>query len=229
MSISSRSISSRPSVSRLFLMSVPVVAAALLIGNAPSQAADLPIKNKAPAKMVPAPVPNVRNWTGVYGGLNAGFGFGNFTKEGRDVYGNPTGGTLGVTGGYNYQMPSNWVVGIEGDLSLGNIKGSNTGSSETRYLNTLRARLGYAMDDTMPYFTAGYAGATTRDENGGTSADQYHNGYTVGAGFETALTGPWTAKVEALYVHLDEQNIPTTTGSSGADLGLLRVGLNYRF
>ena len=225
----SQSLSSLSLSSRALRLGLFVAMSTIVFGAASSQAADLPLKTKAPAKMAPTPVPNMSNWTGVYGGVNGGFGFGNFTREGKDIYGTPTGGTLGVTGGYNYQMPSNWVVGFEGDLSLGNIKGSKTGSSDTRYLNTLRARLGYAMNDTMPYFTAGYAGATTRDDNGGSSADHYHNGYTVGAGFETVLTGPWTAKAEALYVHLDEQNIPSGAGSSGADLGLLRVGLNYRF
>ncbi|MEI6573797.1 MAG: outer membrane beta-barrel protein [Alphaproteobacteria bacterium] len=200
--------------------------ASILMIGVSAHAADLPSK-KAPA--APIPVQKISNWTGVYGGLNAGLGFGSFTKEGKDVYGNPTGGTLGVTGGYNYQMPSNWVAGIEADFSLGNIKGSNTGSSEGRYLNTIRGRLGYAMNETMPYLTAGYAGATTHDSNGGSDVDNYHNGYTLGGGIEAVITGPWTAKAEALYIHLEEKDIPSSGGSSGADWGLVRVGLNYRF
>ena len=204
-----------------------VTASMLLIGSA-AYAADLPSKKAAP-KTVPVPVQKMSNWTGVYGGLNAGLGFGSFTKEGKDVYGYPTGGTLGVTGGYNYQMPTNWVAGIEADLSLGNIKGSNTGSSEGRYLNTIRGRLGYAMNETMPYLTAGYAGATTHDTNGGSTVDNYHNGYTLGGGVETVVTGPWTAKAEALYIHLEEKDVPSAGGSSGADWGLVRLGLNYRF
>ena len=126
-------------------------------------------------------------------------------------------------------MPSNWVAGVEADLSLGNIKGSSTGSSEARYLNTFRGRLGYAMNETMPYVTAGYAGATTHDTNGGSTVDNYHNGYTLGGGVETVITGPWTAKAEALYIHLEDKDIPSGGGSSGADWGLVRLGLNYRF
>lgn len=203
-----------------------LAAASVILIGASAHAADLPSK-KAP--IVPYPVQKTSNWTGVYGGLNAGLGFGSFTNEGRDVYGNPNGGTLGITGGYNYQMPSNWVVGLEADLSLSNIKGSNTGSSEARYLNTIRGRLGYAMNETMPYLTGGYAGATTHDSFGGSDVDNYHNGYTLGGGIETVVTGPWTAKVEALYVHLDAKDIPAGGGTSGSDLGLIRVGLNYRF
>ena len=208
------------------LTRLTLAAASILMIGVSAHAADIPSK-KAPA--TPIPVQKISNWTGVYGGINGGFGFGSFTKEGKDVYGNPTGGTLGVTGGYNYQMPSNWVAGIEADLSLGNIKGSNTGSSEARYLNTIRGRLGYAMNETMPYVTAGYAGATTNDSYGGSTADNYHNGYTIGGGIEAVITGPWTAKAEALYIHLEEKDIPSSAGSSGADWGLVRVGLNYRF
>ena len=208
------------------LTRLTLATASILMIGASAHAADIPSK-KAP--VTPYPVQKISNWTGVYGGLNAGLGFGSFTKEGKDIYGNPTGGTLGVTGGYNYQMPSNWVAGIEADFSLGNIKGSNTGSSEGRYLNTIRGRLGYAMNETMPYVTAGYAGATTHDSNGGSDVDNYHNGYTLGGGIEAVITGPWTAKAEALYIHLDERDIPSSGGSSGADWGLVRVGLNYRF
>ena len=211
----------------LLSRSILAAASVLLVGTS-AYAADLPSK-KAPPRTVPVPVQKSSNWTGVYGGLNGGLGFGNFTKDGKDVYGNPTGGTLGVTGGYNYQMPNNWVAGVEADLSLGNIKGSSTGSSEARYLNTFRGRLGYAMNETMPFVTAGYAGATTHDINGGSTVDNYHNGFTLGGGVETVITGPWTAKAEALYIHLEEKDIPSGGGSSGADWGLVRLGLNYKF
>ena len=95
-------------------------------------------------------------------------------------------------------------------------------------MNTLRGRAGYAMDRTMPYVTAGYAGGTTHDDNGTSTTDTYHNGWTAGAGVEMALTDNWTAKVEGLYVHLEDKGFPGG-GTSGADLGLARIGLNYRF
>lgn len=202
--------------------------AMLLVVGTTAYVADLPSKKAAP-QTIPTLVRKMSNWTDVYGGLHTGLGFGNFTKEGKDVYGNPTGGTLGVTGGVNYQAQNNWVYGLEADLSLGNIKGSSTGSSEARYLNTFRGRVGYAMNETMPYFTAGYTGATTHDSNGGSTVDNYHNDYALGGGIETMITGPWTAKAEALYIHIEEKDIPSGGGSSGADWGLVRVGLNYKF
>jgi outer membrane immunogenic protein len=205
------------------------LAASALVLASSAFAADLPSKKKAPVAMAPIAMPRAYSWNGVYGGVNGGFGGGNFTKDGKDSFGNPSGGTIGFTGGYNYQMPNNWVVGVEGDLGVANIKASGTGgSSEIRYMNTLRGRVGYAMDRTMPYLTAGYAGGTTHDDDGSSTADTYHNGWTTGGGVEMALTDNWTAKVEGLYVHLEEKSLPTT-GTSGADLGFARIGLNYRF
>lgn len=206
-----------------------LIASALVVSTT-AFAADLPAKKSAPPAPIAATAPmRMADWTGVYGGLTGGYGFGNFSDDGKTIFGSPTGGAIGVTGGYNYQMPNNWVLGAEADLSAANIKGSSTGSSELRYMNTVRARVGYAMGTSMPFVTAGYAGGTTHDDYSGSSADNYHNGYTVGAGVETVVTGPWTAKAEALYVHLNDQSIPSSGGNSGADLGLLRVGLNYRF
>ena len=203
-----------------------LTASALLLGTS-AFAADLPSK-KAPAAMAPIAMPRAYSWNGVYGGFSGGYGGGNFTQDGKDTFGNPSGGLLGLTGGYNYQMSNNYVLGVEGDFSIANIKASNLGSSEVRYLNTVRGRLGYAMDRTLPYITAGYAGGTTHDDYLGSTADTYHNGWTAGAGVEMALTDTWSAKIEGLYVRLDSHGYPNG-GSSGADLGLARIGLNYRF
>ena len=205
------------------------LAASALVLASSAFAADLPSKKKAPTAMAPIAMPRAYSWNGVYGGINGGFGGGNFTQDGKNAFGNPSGGAIGFTGGYNYQMPNNWVLGVEGDLGAANIKSSSTvGTSELRYMNTLRGRAGYAMDRTMPYVTAGYAGGTTHDDNGTSTTDTYHNGWTAGAGVEMALTDNWTAKVEGLYVHLEDKGFPGG-GTSGADLGLARIGLNYRF
>ena len=204
-----------------------LAASALLITTA-TFAADLPAKKQAPAA-VPMAAPRVFSWNGVYGGFNGGYGSGNFTSDGRGAFGSPTGGLIGFTGGYNYQMPNNRVVGVEGDIDMGNIKSSNgSNSSELRYMNTLRGRLGYANDRMLPYVTAGYAGGTTHDDNLGSTADTYHNGWTAGAGIEMAITDSWSIKGEGLYVRLEDKTYPNG-GESGAELGIARIGLNYRF
>ena len=200
-----------------------LAASALVVSvSASAFASDLPNRKTVP--VAPAPVYRPFSWNGVYGGYSTG----SFTKDGQTAFSSPSGGALGITGGYNYQMPNNVVVGVEGDLAMANIKGSNGDSSEVRYMNTLRGRAGYAMDRVLPYVTAGYAGASTHDTVGGGSNDAYHNGWTAGAGIEYAFTDNWSAKVEGLYVGLDNQTIPGG-GKSGADLGVYRLGLNYRF
>jgi outer membrane immunogenic protein len=210
------------------LASFGLLASTVLLASS-AFAADLPAKKQAPAAVPPVAAAPATNWNGVYGGFNGGLGFGNFTSDGRDAFGSPTGGVIGFTGGYNYQLPNNWVLGVEGDLDMGNIKADkNSNSSEVRYLNTFRGRIGYAADRLMPYVTAGYAGGTTHDDNGGSTADTYHNGWTAGGGVEMALTDRWSAKAEGLYIRLEDKDYPNG-GQSGADLGLARIGLNYRF
>jgi outer membrane immunogenic protein len=63
-------------------------------------------------------------------------------------------------------------------------------------------------------------------------------GWTVGAGIEGVISGPWTAKLEYLYMDLGSVSgsfvTPTTPGiraafSSDITDHILRVGLNYRF
>ena len=63
-------------------------------------------------------------------------------------------------------------------------------------------------------------------------------GWTVGAGIEAVISGPWTAKLEYLYMDLgsfDGSFVTTTTPgiraafSSDITDHILRVGLNYRF
>ena len=65
----------------------------------------------------------------------------------------------------------------------------------------------------------------------------FRNGWTLGAGFETALEGAWTAKLEYLYYDLGAVKVTTPAGTGiGAntwnietDGSLVRAGINYRF
>ncbi len=80
-------------------------------------------------------VGTVYAWTGVYGGVTAGYGGGtlkNFVDYGgntgnNNVHGwaenDPDGALIGGTVGYNYQWAPNWVVGAEADLSWSGMEG----------------------------------------------------------------------------------------------------------
>jgi outer membrane immunogenic protein len=205
--------------------------AAMAVGVATASAADLPRREPLPAKAVPYVAP-IYNWTGFYVGINGGGAFG-----GRSGYGgNATGGLIGGTFGYNWQAGQG-VFGIETDLDWASIKGSGTdllaGSVDTKnnYLGTLRARLGYAWDSVMLYATGGLAYGNLKSTSVFGDSSTTSAGWTLGGGLEFALTGPWTAKVEYLYVDLgDAPTAPgALTGGGRFSTNIVRAGLNYRF
>ncbi len=203
------------------------------IGTVAASAADIPRRVVPPRQ--PAVVAPVFTWTGAYIGINGGYGWGSssfsapFTTGSFDVSGGLVGGTLG----YNYQV-GQAVFGLEGDIGWSGIEGSAACAGticETRnnWLSTVRGRLGYSFDRFMPYVTGGLAvGDIDTNVAGIGNGSDTNAGWTAGGGIEAALNGPWTAKLEYLYVDL---------GSGGTVLGsdaefkshIVRGGLNYRF
>jgi outer membrane immunogenic protein len=169
--------------------------------------------------------------------------------------------------GYNWQASgSHWVLGLEADFSgVPNNKGSHTGtgvlangldtfsishSSGFDWLATVRGRLGYAFGPSLIYVTGGVAVADLNvsssysDTLGGTGAGSVSEtkaGWTVGGGWEYALSRNWSVKAEYLYVHFDDATVtytvthPTrgtnlTNASSSFDSNhIARAGLNYKF
>lgn len=101
------------------------IAAAAFCG-APALAADMPVK---------APAPALYNWTGFYGGLNAGYGWADptviapFTSSDFALGISQTsfpyhhsGFIGGVQAGYNWQAGRNWLVGLETDFDGANFR-----------------------------------------------------------------------------------------------------------
>ena len=205
------------------------------LGVASASAADLPARmaTKAPA-YVPPPL---YNWSGFYVGINGGGGWGRSDFSGAfttDSF-NTSGGLVGGTLGYNWQM-NQVVLGLEGDVDWSNIRGSapcggTTCEMKNEWLGTFRGRIGYTglWDRVMPYVTGGLAvGNIKADIAGVGSSNETKAGWTVGGGVEAAIAGPWTAKVEYLYVDLG--NGGTIAGSDASyKANIVRAGLNYRF
>ena len=193
---------------------------ALGVGSA--AAADMPRRAAMPVK-APAYVSQMYNWSGAYIGINGGGAFSGSNSS--------SGGLIGGTLGYNLQSgPLVW--GIEGDLDWTRIRGSSAiNETSNRWLSTVRGRLGYAMGATgsvMPYITGGVAFGDINNAVGAASSRTSKTGYALGGGIEAALTGPWTAKVEYLYVDLG--NGPTVGAvTSDFHTNIVRAGLNYRF
>ena len=207
----------------------------------PSFAADLPRPSyKAPIYTAPA-----FSWTGLYVGINGGYGFGKSDWSGAGTSGStsPKGALAGVTLGYNLQT-GYWVWGLEGDLDYNGMKGSTVGTgacggvgceTKSSWLGTARGRIGYAgWDRWMPYITGGAAFGDVKMTSGtGASESKTRIGYTLGAGLEYALLTNWSVKAEYLYADLGKSSCAASTCGTATDVtykaNLVRLGLNYRF
>ncbi|MFN4142995.1 outer membrane protein [Aestuariivirga sp.] len=205
------------------------------------------------ADIVPAPG---YDWTGFYIGANVGYGWGDteYTYEGLmgpsssvdfDYDGIVGGGAIG----YNWQHDS-IVFGIEADISASGISGDETRppeeapcyeegcSADINWFGTGRVRVGYALDNVMPFITGGVAAVGLEgdaDEGacgfvGSCGFDDTKWGWTVGGGLELGLTESWSAKAEYLYVGVDAPDFnEDSTSADDLDFSVIRVGVNYRF
>jgi outer membrane immunogenic protein len=220
------------------------LAVLLVIGLAgPAVAADLrkPIFKAPPASVAPF------SWTGIYIGLNGGYGWGNaqysdpfigsFSKA-------ATGWLGGGTVGYNLQTNS-WVLGVEGDLDASSIMGTNTSFPTCAFLQacqarndwfgTVRGRLGYALDRVLVFATGGAAFGDLKLTNpfGVSETHNTNVGWVVGGGVEYAFQGPWSIKAEYLYADLGNVGCsPATCGPNSTvklPMNITRLGVNYRF
>jgi outer membrane immunogenic protein len=194
----------------------------------------VPYYPKAPV-FVPA-----YSWTGLYFGINGGGAFGSSSWDSTGSR-NISGGLVGATLGYNYQI-GQAVLGVEGDIDWADINGSTNNAcplgckTSDTWLSTVRGRLGYAADRFMPFITGGAAFGNVRASVPGfAQAGSDRTGWTAGAGIEAALAANWTAKVEYLYVNLGSFNCGLncgaglTTDNVSFHANLLRAGVNYKF
>ncbi|MBV9348384.1 MAG: porin family protein [Pseudolabrys sp.] len=204
----------------------------------PSLAADLPRPAyKAPVYAPPAAF----SWSGLYVGINGGYGWGRSTwtgPAGTTAF-NTRGWMAGGTVGYNIQTGS-IVWGIEGDLDWTDVRGNAVGAcgnctTRMLWLGTVRGRVGYAFNSFLPYITGGAAFNSSWSGTAATGATARDTvvGWTIGAGLEYAFMGAWSAKVEYLYMDFQNARCPATacTVATTVDNTLhnVRVGLNYRF
>jgi len=146
-----------------------LVAAALIAPPCCATAADLSVR--APVYRPLSPALAVYGWSGCYLGAQGGGAIGQSRHDTdfgstSDPY-TISGGLAGGTVGCNYQV-SQWVLGLEGDFSWTNKRGSAielapfpaTFTSQTRenWLGTVRGRVGFAADRWLFYVTGGYQG-----------------------------------------------------------------------
>jgi outer membrane immunogenic protein len=202
-----------------FLAKTAAATALMLALAAPGHAADLSNRGYAPAPY------NAFSWAGLYAGANLGYQFGSVSNSNTS----PNGFTGGLQAGYNWQSGS-FVYGVETDLQL---TGADDASLGRRFSNpwfgTLRGRAGFTANNILFYGTGGFAYGAGHLETLGMTEDHAHFGWAAGAGAEVALTQHWSAKVEYLFVNLNDERYSLTGLDHEFESNLLRFGLNYKF
>lgn len=217
------------------------------------------------------------DWTGFHAGFNVGYAGDEFKYPvaaefgSLDVRGELSLNSSGFIGGgqlgYDRQFSNRLVLGVEADFDISNVTGevgvnggltggvsgslSANAGSELESLATIRARLGYAVSDSLlPYVTVGAAygdvdtgydlsivdggGATVFASNGSESSSQ--SGWAAGVGVEYKITDRISLKTEYLYSDLGDYRVLDISalggsGSLDADTTVhaVRFGMNYLF
>ncbi|MDO5895812.1 outer membrane protein [Agrobacterium sp. Azo12] len=195
------------------------------------------------------------SWAGAYVGGQVG------RDRGTSHFNNPTipgdidadGFGGGIYAGYNFDLGSNVIVGLDGDITYNNANGrleEDFGSiivgteSRLRWSGAVRARAGYAFDRFLPYVAGGVAFGSVNNmgffDIVGLSYDEASqrktaNGWTVGAGIDFAATDNLIIRLE--YRHTDYGRkdftaknglVDLTTGNRFQTNGV-RLGIAYKF
>ncbi|CAI2931871.1 outer membrane protein [Aminobacter niigataensis] len=194
-------------------------------------------------------------WSGAYAGLQAGYGSGSSTYI-VDIFPNlfipydPKGFFGGAYAGYNVEVKPGWIAGVEADLSAGGLESGRTtvlnprpthefGHADIVWQGALRARLGYDAGRVLPFATAGLALATyqhsVENEYIYDGFNRTTLGWTIGAGFDYALTNRLIARAEYRFSdygtdHYDRKFVGGAL-SHEVDLATqdVRIGLAYKF
>jgi outer membrane immunogenic protein len=176
-------------------------------------------------------VASAYNWSGVYLGVQAGYGWADadvtiFTAIPTSISADLDGAFAGALAGYNFQS-GNFVFGIEGDINKSWIElDDEDGDAEIDWFGSVRGRLGYAWDRTLLFGTAGIAFA-----HGETSVvaddDVSFTGWTAGLGAEHAFTDNWLGRAEYRYYDFGTEDI--TRGEVDLTMHTVSVGLAYKF
>src|SRR3954468_572412 len=161
--------------------------------------------------------------------------------------GNFSGVVGGVQAGYNWRTPSGLLFGVEADLTFPNYLPSNSITSlistprndfgeQWDYFGTLRGRVGYAAGHWLVYATGGLAYAGERFINLPLDGlEEKHIGvrlgWAAGAGVEYAFAPHWTVRLEYLYSQFERADVRFPSGAqfnSTLDFQQLRIGLNRK-
>jgi outer membrane immunogenic protein len=242
---------------KLLLASAALVA----VAASPALAADL---GPAPGPYYKAPgfAPQY-DWTGFYLGAHALYSWSHNNFQGENTATgqefapgseNTSAAHFGGQIGYDYMLPSRWVLGVVADISSGRDRTTTfafpqvttQNESDNVVAGTFRARAGYAFDTVLLYGTAGgtwddshntqtVVAGTVGNAGPGTveTVSTSHIGWTVGAGLDYAFARNWDVFAEYRYAGNPDVNVTfpiaqrSTTNS--VTTNVVELGVNYRF
>jgi outer membrane immunogenic protein len=243
-----------------------LASAAMLLSPLAAHSADFAAK--AP------PPPPVFSWTGFYVGANVGGAWSNNRWTDTVLLTNFNNGNNGVfigggqIGG-NYQV-GQFVIGGEWDFDWAGNNNNNINNNgvfipgvgnivlinNNRWITTVAARFGWAIDQLLLYGKAGggWVGSNsfsvtntttglsfTCGTLGLTNCNNSTGGWLVGAGLEYAFAPNWTVKAEYDYLGLGNRTIFIPAGAAFApfsgdtfttnnrNVQMVKVGVNYLF
>jgi opacity protein-like surface antigen/outer membrane receptor protein involved in Fe transport len=215
---------------------------------------------KTSEPIMPTKAPPTYDWTGPYVGAHFGGAFniadgtiGSALLGGAMTNPLDSSGALGgFQLGYNWQVASHWLAGVEGAISWTSIE------ARTNYINTttavslqsdydksfetLAARLGYVHGPLLTYVKAG--GAWTNIEymlaaggavNGTATVNANRSGWTFGTGIEYRLSRAWSAKAEYSLLDFGTNTVGANLLAPGDTLTVkdrvheVMAGVNYHW
>jgi len=208
-------------------------------GMCSAQAADLAARPYYTKAAPPPMIAAVYDWSGLYVGLNGGYGTSRNCWSVDDPIPSgchdATGGTFGGQIGYRWQA-ANWVFGLEGQGNWADFSGSNPTTYDVRlgvplYTNhtkiqsfgLITGQVGYTFNNVLVYAKGGVAVVDNRfdyiraSDGYVASVSETRWNPTVGAGVEIGFAPNWSIGAE--YNHIFQSTKDLTLQNCAYDRG----------
>ena len=208
-----------------------------------------------PVANSPVTAMTVSDWSGAYAGANINYGKGELNAIGElgdlasdggldRTISEPDGMSRAIRAGYDWQA-GNAVFGLGAEYNIGKYKAGLSGelgdvvdavgaSADVEIKNaaTVFARAGYLVNPNfLAYGLLGYTRAKGEAdasfEGESESGSVTLSGATFGLGGEYKFSSDWSGYAE--YAYTDFGDVRDTDGNLEADLGQIKLGVNYRF
>ncbi|MGY3900994.1 outer membrane protein [Aeromonas lusitana] len=209
---------------------------------------------------------STESWEGFYIGGNLGYGAGDIKDQSNPDAAEQSmdGMTGGIQAGHNWQFENNIVLGVEAGLSFNDINESwhdqennqfspYYGKDGIKQSGSFNIKLGYAIDNFLPYVTTGITVAkmehslgcdkssvpttTGCNSNFNTSTSDIGAGANIGAGVMYKFNKNFSGGIEYLYtdlgtssVSLNDPNYPSASERNmDTSFSTITAKINYHF